>query len=73
MAWLNQQGQPVAMKPMTLQIDVPSEQAAGDVLTAANWGAVLSATIRFVIAMMTGNPTAIAAAIQALIDAIMGK
>ena len=76
MAWLNKNGSPVAVQPLTLQIDVPSEpvgDATQTILTAVNWGTVLAAAIQLVIAMMTGNPTAIAAAIQALINAIMGR
>lgn len=74
MAWLNASGSPVTMQPLTIQIDVPSE-AVGDrglAMTAVNWGKVLAASIQLVIAMMTGNPAAIAAAIQALLNAFMG-
>lgn len=71
MAWLNASGNPVAMKPLTIQIDVPSEQS----VTAGtpNWGAVLGAAIQLILALMTGNAAGIASAIQALITAIMGK
>lgn len=75
MAWLNASGSPVTMQPLTIQIDVPSE-AVGDrglAMTAVNWGKVLAASIQLVIAMMTGNPAAIAAAIQALINAFIGN
>lgn len=75
MPWLNSSGNPVSVQPVTIQIDVPSE-SVGDralTLTAVNWGAVLSASIQLVIAMMTGNPTAIASAIQALINALMNR
>ena len=77
MAWLNAQGNPVAIKTMTIQIDVPSEalgdpgRAYQDV--AANWGAIMSAAIQLIIGLMTGNAAAIAAAIQALINAFMTR
>ena len=73
MAWLNASGNQVGTMPLTIQFDIPAEAVGshGDALAAVNWGAVLGAAIQLVIAMMTGNPTAIAAAIQALINAIM--
>lgn len=70
MAWLNASGAPVAMTPITIQIDVPGEMTAS--AGTPNWGAVLGAAIQLVLALMSGNPTGIAAAIQALIKAIMG-
>lgn len=70
MAWLNANGSPVAMQPITIQIDVPSETAV--MVGAPNWGAVLAAAIQLIFAMMTGNPAAIALAIQALLKAVMG-
>ena len=79
MAWLNASGNPVAMQPVTIQIDIPCEAVANastaEALStiAANWGAILSAAIQLVIAMMTGNVPGIAAAIQALITAFMTK
>lgn len=79
MAWLNANGSPVAIQPLTIQIDIPGE-AVGDAsmdkalrTIGANWGAILSAAIQLVFAMMTSNPAAIAAAIQALINAFMSK
>ena len=75
MLWKNASGNLVAVQPVTIQIEVPSESVGSTAasLSAVNWGAVLAAAIQLVIAMMTGNPTAIAAAIQALINAIVGK
>lgn len=70
MTWLNASGNPVATKSMTIQIDVPAEQAVN--VGTPNWGAVISAAIQLVVAMMTGNAVAMASAIQALINAIMG-
>ncbi len=70
MAWLNASGNPVTMTPVTIQLEFPAEATA--TAGTPNWGKVLGAAIQLVIAMMTGNPTAIAAAIQALIVAIMG-
>jgi len=55
-----------------MYLQKPSETLLRRV-SAVNWGAALAAAIQLVIAMMTGNPTAIAAAIQALINAIMGR
>lgn len=74
MAWLNASGNPVATQPVTIQIDIPNEQVgnSAETLRAVNWGAVLAASIQLVIAMMSGNAAAIAAAIQALINAFMG-
>jgi hypothetical protein len=74
MAWLNASGNPIATKPVTIQIDVPSEAVGDTGITfgAVNWAAVLGAGIQLVLAMMTGNSAAIAAAIQQLLNAFMG-
>jgi hypothetical protein len=72
--WFSASGSPVTITLTLVQFDLPSE-AVGDTeasMAAVNWGKVLAAGIQLVIAMMTGNPTAIAAAIQALINAFMG-
>ncbi len=71
MAWCKADGSPVAMKPITIQIDVPADVAVH--VGTPNWGAVMSAAIQLIIAMMTSNPVAIAAAIQALLAALMGS
>jgi hypothetical protein len=71
MAWCKVDGSAVAMKPLTIQIEVPAEAAVN--IGTPNWGAVMSAGIQLVIAMMTSNPVAIAAAIQALLAALMGS
>ena len=75
MAWANSSGGPVAVQPVTIQIDIPCEAVGSqtDTLAAVNWGKVLAAGIQLIIAMMTGNSAAIAAAIQALINAFMGN
>lgn len=75
MLWKNASGNPVAVQPVTIQVDLPCEEAGGAAanLLAVNWGAVLAAAIQLIIAMMTGNSAAIATAIQALINAIIGK
>lgn len=70
MAWLNASGNPVAMTPLMIQLEVPAEATV--TATAPNWGSVLSAAIQLVIALMTGNAVAMAAAIQAIITAMMG-
>lgn len=68
MPLLNSSGNPVAKQSMTIQLDAPCEASVG----TPNWGAVISAGIQLVFAIMTGNQVAIAAAIQALINAIVG-
>lgn len=75
MAWVNASGTPVAMQPLTIQIDVPCE-AVGDTgaaMAAVNWPGVMAAAIQLIIALMSSNPTAIAAAIQAFLKALMGR
>lgn len=74
MAWLNASGSQIGYTPLTIQIDIPAEPVGNQAHTLASvrWGGVLSAAIQLVIAMMTGNPTAIANAIQALLAAFMG-
>lgn len=71
MAWTNASGNPVAMTSQTLQIDIPDECAAS--LGAINWMAVISAVMALGVALATKNPAAIAQAMQALINAIMGN
>lgn len=71
MAWCKADGTPVAMKPLTIQIEVPSEAAAK--IGTPNWPGVFSAGIQLIAALMTSNPVAIAAAIQALLAALMGS
>lgn len=71
MAWTQADGSPITMTPISIQIEVPSGQTTS--IGTPNWGAIMGAVIQLVIAMMTGNPTAIAAAIQALINAFVGK
>lgn len=75
MAWLNASGTPIGTTPITIQIEIPADQVGDTAVTllAVNWGSVLAAAIQLVIAMMTGSPVAIAAAIQALLNAFMGK
>jgi hypothetical protein len=73
--FLNAQGQKIESQPITIQIDMPSEAVGNHAatLTAVNWGGVLGAAIQLVIALMSGNQAAVAAAIQALINAIVGN
>ncbi len=66
----NSSGKPVATSPMTLQIDAPCEQ--GTNIGTPNWGAVIAAGIQLIFAVMSGDQTKIAVAIQALIAAIIG-
>lgn len=73
MALLNASGQPVATKIHSMQIDIPVADEAVVTIGTPNWGALISAGIQLVFAMMTGNAVAIASAIQALINAFMGK
>ncbi len=70
MAWCKADGTPVAMKPLTIQIDCPAEQAVK--VGTPNWPGVFSAGIQLIAALMTSNPVAIASAIQALIASFMG-
>lgn len=75
MAWLKADGTPVAVMPHTIQLDIPTE-AVNDpegTLKSFNLLAVIMAVIQLFAAMKSGNPVAIAAALQALIDAFMGK
>ncbi len=71
MAFCKADGSPVATKPLTIQIDVPSEAAAG--IGTINWGGVISAVLQLAVALASSNPVAIAAAVQALLAAIMGS
>ncbi len=72
--FLNASGNPVAIKPVTIQIDLPSE-AVGDpdaTAKAVNLIAVIMAVIALFAALKSGDPIAIANALQALINAFMG-
>lgn len=72
MKWLNASGSPVAMNKISIQIDldVPTEEVTS--ITSPNWFAVLKAAAQLYVAWMTGNPAAIAAAIQAFFAALTG-
>lgn len=74
MAWLNAQGNPVAVKPLTIQVDAPSEAADETKIAynAANIIAILMAGIQLFVALKSGDEMAIAAAMQALIKAFTG-
>jgi len=71
MVWVNAQGNPVAIKTVTMAFDLPQEEAVGASIAKVNWGGVLGAAIQLIIALMSGNTAGIAAAMQALINAII--
>lgn len=72
MAWLNAQGNPVAVQPVTIQIDVPSEQSTEASAGAPNLIAIIMAVVQLFAALKSGDARAIADALQALIKAFMG-
>lgn len=71
MAFCKADGTEVATKPLTIQIDIPAEQAHS--VGTINWGGVISAVLQLAMALASSNPVAIAAAVQALLAAIMGN
>lgn len=72
MAWLKSDGTPVATGLSQLSVTIPTE-AADEASATPNWIAVIMAGIQFFIALKSGDPAAIQAALQALINAFMGK
>lgn len=74
MAWANASGNPVSVQPLTIQLDVPCEAVGDDAAAnkAVNWMAVIMAGFQLLVALKSGDGQAIAAAVQALINAFMG-
>ncbi len=70
--WLNKSGQPVATTPITIQFDLPSEPIDEASMGSVNWIAVFVAGVQLITAFKSGDPAAIAAAIQALLNAFKG-
>jgi hypothetical protein len=71
--WLTAQGQPVQTKPATIQIDIPCETPTDNSAVSFNFIVVFMAVMQLFAALKSGDPAAIAAAIQAFINALMGK
>jgi len=73
--WVNAQGSPVDVKPVTVQIELPTETATeqSTPLYAVNFIVVFMALMQVFAALKTGDPVAIMTAVQALINALMGK
>lgn len=71
----NAQGNPVAIKPVTIQLDMPHEPVGDEAATngAINIIAIIMAVIQLFAALKSGDPVAIAAALQALINSFLGK
>ncbi len=70
MPMLNAAGQPVALKPMSFQIDIPAEPIA--TVATVNPMAILAAAWQVAMAWMTGNQDAIFAAVIAFFKALTG-
>lgn len=70
MPMLNAAGQPVAMKPMSFQIDIPAEPVAN--IGQVDFFKVIGAVLQLMAAFATGNQAIIFAAIQAFFQAILG-
>lgn len=73
--WLNAQGSPVEVKPHTFQLDIPQEAVGDEAATnsAVNLFAIIMAVIQLFTALKGGDPAAIVAALQALINAFQGQ
>lgn len=71
--WTNEQGNPIKTSSHTLQLELPDEKASAVSFMTINWMGVITAAIALAAALFTGNAAAIAAAIQSLINAILGK
>jgi hypothetical protein len=65
-------GLPVTKHAITLQFDIPAEQAGVTSLGTVNWLALIGDVISLASALASANPATVAAAIQQLITDIVG-
>jgi len=72
MAFQNASGACCSTKSLSIQLEVPGEPATDASMFAINPIAIFMAVLALVTALKSGDSTAIAAAIQALIKAITG-